>query len=211
MIRSFDLSLYLVTDQRSRGHHLDRVVRDAVAGGVSLVQLRDHHSSDAEMYRTTCRLLDVLADTGVPLVVNDRVDVALAAGAQGVHLGQGDLPADRVRDLAGPDVVIGLTTSTPAEVEAAEAYGDGVVDYLGLSPFLATLTKPDAAEPLGLEGLRALRRATALPCVAIGGVNTSNAADVVDTGVDGIAVVSAICAAGDARAAAAALRRCIDR
>lgn len=208
---AFDLSLYLVTDYRMDPRALAGMVREAVAGGVTLVQLRDHDRDDGEVYRIARQLLDVLEGTDVPLLVNDRVDVALAAGAAGVHLGQGDLPPERVRELGGPDFVIGWTASDLASVHAASTLAEGTVDYLGLSPVYATPTKPDAEKPLGIDGLRDLCAETTFPSVAIGGINADNAADIMATGVDGVAVVSAICAAVDPRSAAAQLRKVVGR
>ncbi|MGH3504748.1 MAG: thiamine phosphate synthase, partial [Nocardioidaceae bacterium] len=173
-----DLSLYLVTEEGTDRSTVLGTVRGAVAGGVTAVQLRDRTLTDLELYRTAVDLKELLAGTGIPLVVNDRFDVALAAGAAGVHLGQHDLPPHRVRQIAGPDVVVGWTAGSAGEVAAANALPPGTVDYLGLSPVFATGSKSDAGAPLGVEGIRQLRAAAALPCVAIGGITVANASDV---------------------------------
>ena len=202
-----DLSLYLITDPRLSGPRgVAEVVRSAVAGGVTAVQLRDHEASARELCRLGSALLEVLDGTGVPLLVNDRLDVALAIGAAGVHVGQSDLPVDAARRLAGPDFLVGLSVSTVAETVEVEALPAGTVDYLGVGPVFPTATKPAARAALGPEETARVRRSTGLPCVAIGGIDADNAAGVRATGVAGIAVVSAICAAADPAAAAKALR-----
>lgn len=208
---TLDLSLYLVTEEGSDRRTVVDTVRAAVAGGVTAVQLRDRTLSDIELYRTAVELRELLAGSGVPLLVNDRFDVALAARAAGVHLGQDDLPPRRVREIAGPDLVIGWTTSSMDEVAAANALPPGTVDYLGVSPVFATGSKADAGTPLGLDGVGRLRAASELPCVAIGGITVTNARDVHATGVDGLSVISAICSSPGPRKAAAALRKEIDR
>jgi thiamine-phosphate pyrophosphorylase len=205
--RAVDLDLYLVTDSRLCGRRgLLATVAAAVAGGVTLVQLREPGVSTRELCRLGSALQEVLADARVPLIVNDRVDVALAVGAAGVHLGQSDLDVLTARRLLGDELVIGLSVSTPQQVAEAGRLPHGTVDHLGVGPVFATATKPEAAHPLGLAGTAALRSAASLPCVAIGGIGPTNVQQVRATGVDGVAVVSAICAADDATAAAGSLR-----
>ncbi len=201
----FDPSLYLVTDRSlCRGRSLPDVVAEAVAGGVRLVQLREKQCGFDECVALARQVKTLLAALQVPLLINDRVDVALAVGASGVHLGQGDMPCARARELLGPDAIIGLTAHSEAEVAAAE---DQDVDYLGVGPIFPTTTKTVDAEPWGLDGLARLRRTTGRRLVAIGGVNAANAAAVIQAGADGLAVVSAICAADSPRAAAEQLCR----
>ena len=203
-----DLALYLVTDTgmcAERG--VAETVRSAVRGGVTIVQVRDPEASARELYELVLRVRGAIAGTGVPLLVNDRLDVALAAGADGVHLGQSDLPVDRARALTGPDFLIGWSVSNAAELDAANALARGTVDYLGLGPVLSTPTKPEAASATGVDGLRQLVAASRLPSVAIGGVHADNAREVLGTGVDGLCVVSEICAAEDPESAAARLRK----
>jgi len=197
--------LHLVTDRALCGARgLDAVVQQAVAGGVASVQLREKTLSTREFVEAAARLVALLAQTRTPLLINDRLDVALAAGAQGVHLGQSDLPAGLARKLLGPRAIIGLSVETWDDVERAEGEP---VDYLGVSPVFATPTKTDTQRPWGLEGLARIRAFSRHPLVAIGGLHESNLAQTVRAGAEGIAVVSAICAAADPRLAAQRLVR----
>jgi len=200
------LELYLVTDTAlCGGRGVVETVRAALRGGVSAVQVREPAATTRELCALTIALREVLDGTGVPLIVNDRVDVALVTGADGVHLGQDDLDPARTRALAN-GLLVGLSVRTLAEAEAAATLPAGTVDYLGVGPVLTTATKTDAAPPLGLESTAAAVAATRLPTVAIGGIDALSAPAVRRTGVDGVAVVSAICAAADPAAAAASLR-----
>ncbi|WP_205708539.1 thiamine phosphate synthase [Kineococcus siccus] len=199
-----DLSLYLVTDTALCGTRgVADVVRAGVAGGVTAVQVRAKDAPDRELLALVRSVQEVLRDTGVALLVDDAVDVALLAGADGVHLGQSDLPAAQVRDLVGPDLLLGLSVSSVEEVRAAPL---DALDYLGVGPVWATPTKPRAAAPLGPAGVAAVVAAAALPCVAIGGLHAGTVAALRDTGVAGFCVVSEICAAADPAAAARGLR-----
>ena len=200
-----DYSLYLVTDRGlSRGRPTPEIVRAAVRGGVTCVQLREKTCSTREFIAEALAVRDFLKWRGVPLIINDRVDVALAVGADGVHLGQGDLPLAEARAILGESKLIGISAESLRDAVAAENAG---ADYLGVSPIFATPTKTDTAAPLGLEGLRAIRRQVKLPLVAIGGLNAGNAAAVIGGGADGVAVVSAIVAADDPELAARELAR----
>jgi len=204
-----DLSLFLVTDTRLCGDRgVVETVRAAVHGGVSAVQVREPGADTRELFALAQAVHRALDGTGVPLFVNDRIDVALAVDAEGVHLGQKDLPVPAARSVAaGRHLLIGLTVSDPHEVAAARALAGGPPDYLGLSPIFTSSTKPEAGKGLGLEGIRALRSAAdGIPCVAIGGITAANADAVRSTGVDGLAVVSALCCAPDPVAAARELR-----
>jgi thiamine-phosphate pyrophosphorylase len=202
------LRLYLVTDQPSlRGRTLSDVVLAAVRGGVGCVQLREKTLSSRDFLAQALLLMDLLRPFGVPLVINDRIDIALACGAQGVHLGQSDLPVAKARALLPPQVFLGWSVENLAHVAQSAALP---VDYLGLSPVFATPTKTDTAQPWGLQGLQAVRAATALPLVAIGGIHAGNAAAALAAGAHGLAVVSAICSASDPRASAQELRKLID-
>jgi len=202
------LRLYLVTDQAScGGRTLADVVAAAVQGGAGCVQLREKQLGTRDFVAMALALRDLLAPHGVPLVINDRVDVALACGAHGVHLGQSDMPVEHARSLLPPTVFIGWSVETPQDVARSAGLP---VDYLGVSPVFATPTKSDTATPWGLEGLRAVREASPLPLVAIGGIQESNARAVLASGADGLAVVSALCAAPDTRAAALRLRALMD-
>jgi thiamine-phosphate pyrophosphorylase len=202
-VRREILRLYLVADRGyAAGRRLRPIVEAAVRAGVTLVQIRDKGDDARAFLAEALELRDALAGTGVPLLVNDRIDIARAIGADGVHLGQSDLPPPIAREQLGPDAIIGLSIESPAQV------GNGVfegVDYLGVGPVFATKTKPDAAPPIDLDGLAAIRAATPLPMVGIGGVGPANAAAVRATGVEGICVVSAILGAADPAAATRAL------
>lgn len=199
-----DWTLYLVTDRPlCGGRPLEEVVMAAVSGGVTAVQLREK-LADTRVFVELARALKArLAPLGVPLLINDRVDVALAAGADGVHVGQSDMEYADVRRLLGPDAIIGLSVENMAHVRAADGL-DGV-DYLGIGPVFPTATKADAAPAIGLKGLAEARSLSGVPLVAIGGIDLSNAAEVMRAGVDGVAVVSAICAAKDPQAEATRL------
>jgi len=200
--KSIDFSLYLVTDRDlAGGRSLEYVVAEAVAGGVRVVQVREKTASSRTFYEVGRRLREHVHRRGVPLIVNDRVDIMLALDADGVHVGSEDLPADVVRRLAGKRL-LGVSAGSLEELRAAEAAG---ADYVGAGPVFPTPTKPDAGPALGLDGLRRIVEATSLPVVAIGGINAANAAEVAAAGVAGIAVVSAIMAAADPRSAAAEL------
>ena len=197
------LKLYLVTDRElSRGRELEWIVAEAVKGGATMVQLREKDVATREFIELARRLKPILREAGVPLIINDRVDVALAVDADGVHIGQSDMPYGIARRLLGPDKIIGLSVENLDEVREANSLD---VDYIGVSPVYATATKTDTAPPFGLDGLREAVRISRHPAVAIGGMNARTAPDVLKTGVDGIAVVSAICSAPDPKAAAAAL------
>ncbi len=204
-----DPTLYLVTDTLlCRPRTVADVVRAAVAGGVTAVQVRDKTAARRELYALTLAVREALAATpGVALFVNDAVDVALLAGADGVHIGQDDLPPAEVRALLGPDRLLGLSAGTAAEMAATLALPAGTVDVVGIGPVWSTPTKPDAGTGLSPEGvavLAAQARAAGMATVAIGGIDAARVASV--TGVDGVCVVSAICAEPDPEAAARALR-----
>lgn len=202
----FDYSLYLVTDRtlaQAKGRTIAEVVRQAVGGGVTMVQLREKDCSTREFIAEARLLKDLLFGTGVPLIINDRLDVAMAVGAEGLHLGQQDMTIADARRLAGPHMLIGI--SAECFEDALQAAAEGA-DYIGISPVFATTTKKDAATPLGLAGVRRIRKAVTLPLVGIGGITLANAAEVIEAGADGVAVVSAIVSAPCPRAAAAALK-----
>lgn len=200
--------VYLVTDQTlCLGRPLTSVVADAVRAGISWVQLREKTASTREFLNQALALKPVLASAGIPLIINDRVDIALAAGADGVHLGQSDMPCDAARRLLGPDAIIGLSVETWADVEAAQNLD---VAYLGVSPVFATPTKTDTQSPWGLDGLARIRAYSRHSLVAIGGLNATNAKDIIQAGADAVAVVSAICSAKDPFTATRHLVHCFD-
>lgn len=199
--------LYLVTDRPlCLGRPLQEVVSLAVMGGVSMVQLREKEASTRFFVKEALRLKSILDPLGVPLLINDRVDVALAIGASGVHIGQEDMPYPLARRLLGPGAIIGLSVETEEQVLAAEAYD---AHYLGVSPLFLTPTKKDTRGSWGLEGLARIRRLSRHRLVAIGGLSAANAGAVIAAGADSIAVVSAICSADDPGEAAAELSKII--
>ncbi len=207
-IRAVDYRLYLVTDAGlSRGRPSVQVVAAAIRGGVTVVQYREKAGTAREMIEEARAIRDLCAAAGVPFIVNDRVDVALAVDADGVHVGQDDLPAATARRLIGPDRILGVSAGSPEE--ALRAQEDGA-DYIGASPIFSTPTKPDAPPPMGVEGLGRLAAAVRVPVVGIGGLNAANAAAIIGAGAVGVAVVSAIVAADDVEAAARAVRRVVD-
>lgn len=207
MSRTLDPAVYLVTDTALCGgpDGVARTVATAARHGVTAVQLRDPGATTRELAGLAGRLLAELAGTGVPLVVDDRLDVALAVGAAGVHLGQRDLDPVSARRIAGPGLHIGFSVSTAREALEALALPAGTVDLLGVGPVLATATKPDAAPPTGWAELAAICSLSQLPCVAIGGLGAAHAQDVRRAGAAGLAVVSAVCGRPDVAAAAAGL------
>lgn len=199
-----DLSLYLVTDRAlSHGRATADIVREAVTGGATFVQLREKSCGTREFLEEARAVLDVVRPLGVPLIINDRVDIALAVGAEGVHLGQRDMAIADARRLGPPSWIIGVSAESVEDAICAEKEG---ADYIGVSPVFATPTKTDTASPLGLEGLRAIRAAVRIPLVAIGGIHAGNAREVIRAGADGLAVVSAIVSADSPREAAEQLR-----
>lgn len=194
------LGLYLVTDERlSRGRATADIVRAAIRGGVDAVQLRGKELPAREQLAIGRALRAITREAGVLFIVNDRVDLALALDADGVHVGQDDLPAEIARQLVGPDRIVGVSAATISEALAAREAG---ADYLGVGAIYGTATKPDAGAPTGPALLGSIRGAVDLPLVGIGGITATNAAEVIAAGADGVAVVSAIVAADDPEAAA---------
>lgn len=189
------LRLYLVTDPRlCAGIGVVDTVRRAVAGGVTMVQLRDKDATSAQRTELAVALKTALAGTGVPLVINDDVVAAAAANADGAHIGQGDISPAQARAIIGPDKILGLSCETPQAVRDVDA---SLVDYLGLGPVFGTATKTDHAEPLDFDGLAQLVTLSSLPNVAIGGLKPDHINGVLASGADGMAVVSAICGQPD--------------
>lgn len=200
---SLDLTLCLVIGpQDTGGRPMRDVVLAAVEGGVTMVQLRWKDASTRAFVEAARVLLAALRPLHIPLIVNDRVDVALAVGADGVHVGQDDMPVSDARRLLGPMRVVGLSVTS---LDDARALDSRVVNYAGVGPVFSTPTKPDAAPALGIAGTAEVVRALDVPSIAIGGINAGNSRIVRGTGVAGIAVVSAIAAAPDPGAAAHAL------
>jgi len=202
-------TLYLVTDSDlSRGRSQVEVLEAALRGGVTAVQYREKSAATRRMVEEARELRQLCRAAGVPFIVNDRVDVALAVDADGVHVGQDDMPAALARKLIGRGRILGVSAGSVEEARRAEADG---ADYIGASPIFATPTKPDAPKPMGIEGLRALAGTVGIPVVAIGGMNAENAAQIIAAGASGVAVVSAIVAADDVEAAARAIRSAAEK
>ena len=207
-LRNIDYSLYLVTDRGlARGRSTFEIVKAAVDGGATVVQLREKDCPTLEFIEQALAIKDLLQARRIPLIINDRLDVAQAVRADGVHLGQTDMPLDMAKGILGDSMLIGISAESIEDAIAAEKGG---ADYLGVSPIYATPPKTDTAPPLGLAGLRQIRKAVRLPLVGIGGLNRENSADVIHSGADGVAVVSAIVAADDPEAAARTLRQIIE-
>ena len=199
-----DYSIYLVTDDGClQGRALIDCVREALEGGVTLVQYRAKTASSAEMYAEALQLKALCDSFNVPLIINDRLDIAMAVGAAGVHLGQDDLPCAAARKILGEDYIIGVSAHNPAEAKAALQSG---ADYLGCGAVFGTATKADV-QKLGPDGLAAICKAKGLPVVGIGGVTADNYREVRAAGADGAAIVSGILAQPDIRATVEAIAR----
>lgn len=204
-----DYSLYLVTDRSlSKGRPTAEIVAAAVAGGVSCIQLREKSCGTREFLNEALALQPLLKSRNIPLIINDRLDIALAIEADGVHLGQSDMPIGMARKIAGDSLIIGISAESVDDALRAEQEG---ADYIGISPVFSTPTKTDIAPPLGLEGVRQIRALVDIPLVGIGGINSDNAESVLAAGADGIAVVSAIVSAADPAGAAKKLKTLIDQ
>lgn len=202
-MRRFDLSLYLVLDpELCRTIGMVETARLAMHGGATMVQLRDKQATTAEMIATGLELKAALAGTGVPLIVNDDVEAALAIGADGIHVGQDDMAAVAVRERIGDLMLLGLSVETE---ELARRVDPAIVDYVGVGPVFATDTKPDHKPPVGFDGLGRIVALLPVPAVAIGGVRGEHAGRIFSAGARGLAVVSAICGQTDPEAATKAI------
>ncbi|KAB0465469.1 thiamine phosphate synthase [Vibrio kanaloae] len=190
--------LYLVTDDQQDLATLKFVVERAVSGGVTMVQVREKHGDVRAFIERAKAVKSVLAGTGVPLIINDRVDVALAVDADGLHLGQSDMPAVLARQLIGPNKILGLSIETDKQLQEADSLP---IDYIGLSALFATPTKTNLKKHWGYEGIQMALDSTKLPIVGVGGINESNIPQLTETGIHGLALVSAICHAEDPKAA----------
>ncbi|QND17830.1 thiamine phosphate synthase (plasmid) [Rhizobium leguminosarum bv. trifolii] len=198
-MKAFDLSLYLVLDpDLCAGIGMVETARLAVAGGATMVQLRDKHAGTIRMIETGRALKQALDGTGALLIVNDDVEAAIAIGANGLHIGQEDMDATRARAMIGPEMILGLSVESEA---LATAVDPDLVDYTGVGPVLATPTKADHKQPIGFDGLARLVKASPVPSVAIGGLKADHVAQVFAAGASGLAVVSAICGTPDPEAA----------
>lgn len=187
--------VYLVTDRGLLNKHsLEDVVSAAIKAGVCCVQLREKDIPTREFLDIAIRLKTLMTPYDIPLLINDRVDIAIAVDADGVHIGMSDMPYETARQMMKPDAVIGLSVETWEDVETAQKLD---VDYIGISPVFSTPTKTDTKTPWGLEGVSKIKSYSRHPLVAIGGINLSNIKSVLDAGADSVAVVSAICSAED--------------
>lgn len=198
-----DISLYLVTDRDlALGRSLEWVVEEAARGGVSMVQLREKNLETRHFIKEAQSIKARLKNYGIPLIINDRLDVAMAVGADGVHIGQYDMPPGMARRLLGPDYIIGLSVETYDQALEANEMD---VDYVAISPVFTTPTKKELTHGLGIEGVEYISKLSLHPSVAIGSIKTDNAAKVIKAGAKGIAVVSGICSAEDPKKASAEL------
>jgi thiamine-phosphate pyrophosphorylase len=205
MPNMIDLSLYLVAGRPAcSSRSLLDTVEAAISGGVSVVQLRDPDAAVRDLIEEARALLSILKPRGIPLIINDRVDVVLAAGANGVHLGQDDMAARDARRILGPDCIIGLSIGSGDEI-AASAADLPMVDYVGIGPVRGTSTKADAGSAIGVDGFSRVFAQVDRPAVAIGGLGLGTSGPLIGAGASGVAVVSAICGASDPAAAARAL------
>ncbi|TEB05235.1 Thiamine-phosphate synthase [Pelotomaculum schinkii] len=185
-----DYSVYLVTDRGILGgRDLFKAVEDAIKGGASLLQLREKDISSRAFYDLAVKMKDLANSYDVPLIINDRLDIALAVDADGLHIGQDDIPLRIAREIMGPDKIIGYSVSNPEQALFGEKNG---ADYLGAGPVYATGSKADAGLPIGPGTLKTIKDSVSIPVVAIGGVGITNISEVKKTGVDGISVISAI-------------------
>jgi len=208
-----DLRLNAIVDpEHAGGHQLADLARQCARGGATLVQLRDKRSATRAMIEEARAIKKALADFGVPFVVNDRVDVAMAAGADGVHLGQEDMAVEDARQLLGPDAIVGLSIKSVAEAEAAPL---ALIDYVGSGGVYVTASKQQNDPPIGPAGLARIiaalrRRAPDLPVCGIAGIDANNAGEVIAAGADGVAIISALSLTPDPAAAARSLRDIVD-
>jgi thiamine-phosphate pyrophosphorylase len=208
MSKSVNTDLYLVADRElSQGRPITDIVKAAAEGGVTLVQLREKGATTREYLEIATDVKQILKPYGIPLIINDRLDIALAVEADGVHLGQNDMPYEIARKIMGSEAIIGISVESVEDAREAEKYD---ADYLGLSPIFSTPTKTDVSHELGLEGIREIRKISKHNLVGIGRMNAETAGEAIKAGVDGIAVVSAICSAEDPKKAASDLRAIID-
>lgn len=202
-----DWNIYLVTDRNlSLGRSLSQICVAAIKGGVSVIQIREKSIDSRTFFQEAMAVRDLMRNSRIPLIINDRIDIALAVEADGVHLGQSDIPLREARDILGPDRIIGWSVESPEDIRSQEA---SIADYLAVGPIFFTSTKSDISQPWGIEGMRSARSITDKPLVAIGGLSESNIRDVVDAGADCVALVSAIVSAHDVKSATEMLSKLV--
>lgn len=192
-MKNIDLSLYLVTDKSDDVEKFLNTIEEAIKGGVSVVQIREKTAETLDFYNLALKVKEITTKYNVPLIINDRVDVALAIDADGVHVGQTDMPCDVTRRLIGEDKILGVSASTVDEAQKAEKDG---ADYIGTGAVFPTATKDDAPS-VTKDELKQVVESINIPVVAIGGINHENASELLDTGIAGLSVVSAIMGADD--------------
>lgn len=200
-----DLSLYLVTEESIAIEELTKIIAESVSGGVSIVQLREKNNSSLSFYKKASALKQLLNELSIPLIINDRVDIALAVGADGIHIGQDDLPLPVVKKMVPEDMIVGVSVSTLEEALEAERNG---ADYIGVGSVFPTKTKQDATL-MALEDLGEICRGVSIPAVAIGGITADNISALSDSGLSGTAVVSAIMNADNPKTASESLLKII--
>lgn len=200
-----DFRVYVVTTEVAELNrtHLD-VAREAMAGGATAIQFREKERNTKEAAQTALQLRRLTWDAGVPLIVNDRVDIALAIQADGIHLGQEDMPISEAKKIIPGRMIVGVSVTNLAEAVKAEREG---ANYLGAGPIFSTLSKKDAVQPIGIDVLRSIRAIVSIPIVAIGGITFGNIDEVLKAGADGVAVISAVANAPDMREATRLLRQ----
>ncbi|MGR6836068.1 thiamine phosphate synthase [Syntrophomonas erecta] len=192
---SIDYSLYLISDRSIlQGRDLLAAVEASLKGGTTLVQLREKDISSREFYNLAIELKQLLQSYNIPLIINDRLDIALAVDAEGLHIGQDDLPIETARKILGPGKILGYSVSNVEEALYGEGHG---ADYLGAGSVYPTGSKSDAGNPIGLQELTKIRQSVSIPIVGIGGIGINNIAEVKKTGVDGVSVISAILGSQD--------------
>lgn len=202
-MKDIDYSLYLVTDHRNKTEEeFLNIIEEAIKGGTSIVQLREKTASTKDFYQLALKVKEITTRYDVPLLINDRIDIALAVDSEGVHLGQDDMPADIARKIIGDDKILGVSASTVEE--AIKAQIDGA-DYIGSGAVFPTATKDDA-DSVSKEELKSIVDSIDIPVVAIGGITIENASELKDTGIAGFSVVSAIMSADDPKEASQKLR-----
>ena len=196
-MKTIDLSLYLVTDKSDDVEKFLKTIEDAIKGGVSVVQIREKTAETLDFYNLALKVKEITTKYNVPLIINDRVDIALAIDADGVHVGQSDMPCEVTRKLIGTDKILGVSAATITEAKKAQKDG---ADYIGTGAVFPTATKDDAPS-ITKQNLKEIVESIDIPVVAIGGINNDNASELTDTGIAGLSVVSAIMSADDPKKA----------
>lgn len=198
-LSQYDYSLYIVTDKKIAGcHSMTQIVKSAIIGGATIVQYREKTTNTKEMVKQARLLHKITIKTKTPLIINDRIDIALAIGAEGVHVGQDDMPALLARKIIGIKMILGVSVNTVKQAIQAEKDG---ADYIGAGPVFKTLTKLDADPAIGLQKLKNIKKAVSIPVVAIGGINAKNIKSIIQI-ADGVAVVSTVVGAKNPKTAA---------